>query len=220
MAVRDHLLANEQVVFESRKHWIAPVRDSWTAALLLLAALVVNRISPDDANGIVGSIEWLLGWIVIGLVVVGIAMIAYNIAAWRTAEFAITNQRVAREEGLISRRSSATVLGAITDVQTRIPFLGSRLGYGDVLVMAQSGEAGADKMLSITQPAEFRQQILAQMSQKTSPTAAPSPAPAPASSPTAPDDVATLERLAALRDSGAISAEEYEAKKAEILSRL
>jgi hypothetical protein len=32
--------------------------------------------------------------------------------------------------------------------------------------------------------------------------------------------MATLERLAALRDSGAISAEEYEAKKAEILGRL
>jgi hypothetical protein len=32
--------------------------------------------------------------------------------------------------------------------------------------------------------------------------------------------VATLERLAELRDSGAITAEEYEAKKAEILSRL
>jgi uncharacterized membrane protein YdbT with pleckstrin-like domain len=219
MAVKDHLLANEQVVFESKKHWIAPVRDSWTAVLLLLAALVVNRISPDDANGIVGSIEWLLGWIVIGLVVVGLAMIAYNIVVWRTAEFAITNQRVAREEGLISRRSSATVLSAITDVQTRIPFLGSRLGYGDVLVMAQSGEAGADKMLSITQPEEFRQQVLAQASSRTSPPpAAPAPSPEPAAA--APDDMATLERLAALRDSGAISAEEYEAKKAEILGRL
>jgi hypothetical protein len=32
--------------------------------------------------------------------------------------------------------------------------------------------------------------------------------------------VDTLTRLAELRDSGAITAEEYEAKKAEILSRL
>ena len=35
-----------------------------------------------------------------------------------------------------------------------------------------------------------------------------------------PDDVDTLTRLAELRDSGAITAEEYEAKKAEILARL
>jgi hypothetical protein len=115
-----------------------------------------------------------------------------------------------------------------------VPFLGSKLGYGDLVVIAQSGEAGADRMLTITEPEEFRNQILAQMGTGApaatgAPPAAAAPAapPAPVSSvptaappPSAPDDVATLERLAELRDSGAITAEEYEAKKAEILSRL
>ncbi len=34
------------------------------------------------------------------------------------------------------------------------------------------------------------------------------------------DDAETLKRLAELRDSGAISAEDYEAKKTEILARM
>jgi len=44
-------------------------------------------------------------------------------------------------------------------------------------------------------------------------------APASAAAP-APDDAATLLRLADLRDKGAITPEEYETKKAEILARM
>ncbi len=49
--------------------------------------------------------------------------------------------------------------------------------------------------------------------------AAPEPAPAPAAAPaaTAPDPVAQLTQLAALRDSGALTEEEFEAQKAKIL---
>ena len=43
---------------------------------------------------------------------------------------------------------------------------------------------------------------------------------APAQVRTANDDAETLRRLAELRDSGAISAEDYEAKKTEILARM
>jgi hypothetical protein len=55
---------------------------------------------------------------------------------------------------------------------------------------------------------------------RTGPPVAPPPA-APAAPPMSPDDVTrTLSQLADLRDRGAISAEEYEAKKAALLARL
>jgi membrane protease subunit (stomatin/prohibitin family) len=47
--------------------------------------------------------------------------------------------------------------------------------------------------------------------------AAPEPAPAPAPAAAAPDPVAQLTQLAALRDSGALTEEEFEAQKAKIL---
>jgi uncharacterized membrane protein YdbT with pleckstrin-like domain len=175
----------------------------------------------------VGSVEWILGWVVIGLVVVALAWIAYNVVVWRTAAFAVTSMRVIREEGLVSRRSSATLLRSITDVQMNIPFIGSRLGYGDLAILAQSGQAGADRFQTITDPDAFRLRIMEAK------VAADATAQAPATPPVAsavepptaaatqpPDDVDTLTRLAELRDSGAITAEEYEAKKAEILGRL
>jgi hypothetical protein len=54
------------------------------------------------------------------------------------------------------------------------------------------------------------------------PVEAPAPAPAPAAPASTPADdaTATLERLAALRDRGLITAEEYDAKKRELLERI
>jgi uncharacterized membrane protein YdbT with pleckstrin-like domain len=234
-AIADKMLADETVVAETTKHWIAPVRDSWKPALLLIAALILRVLSPDDATGaITGGLETIIGWIVIGLVVVGIGWIVYNVIVWRTAAFAVTSMRVIREEGLLSKRSSATMLNSVTDVGMKVPFIGSRLGYGDLAIITSSGEMGADRFQSITGPDAFRTKILeAKMAREggaqapvptaSAPAATARAAPAeaaPAAPPATSDDVDTLNRLAELRDSGAISAEEYEAKKAEILSRI
>ena len=56
MSVKDNLIANEEVVFESEKHWVALLRDSIVPVLLLLAAYAVGWLSPDGHNGIVGAV--------------------------------------------------------------------------------------------------------------------------------------------------------------------
>jgi uncharacterized membrane protein YdbT with pleckstrin-like domain len=229
MALKEKLLANEEIRFESKKHWVSPVRDSIVPVLLIIGAYVLG-ILRGDGQGPLSFIGDIIGWIQIGLVVVGAAMIIYNLVAWRSATFAVSNLRVLREEGLISKRSSATLLQSITDVKTKIPFLGSRLRYGDLEILTQGGEKGIDRFSSITKPEEFRDKVLnLKLAGTTAPpvlAAPPTPA-APSAAPetqasTAPeaDDMTTLTRLAELRDSGVISAEEYEAKKAEILSRI
>ena len=175
-----------------------------------------------------GAVGNLLDLVKTGLVIVAVGWIIYNVILWRTAEFAVTNLRVMREEGLISRRSSATLLSSVTDVKTRVPFVGARLGYGDIIIYTQSGGAGVDRFRSITQPAAFRDKIMEKKladagmaSAANAAMAATQPAPAAAAAPApARNDMDTLTQLAALRDSGAISAEEFEAKKAEILARI
>ncbi len=240
MAMKEKMLANEEIVLRSEKHWISPVRDSIVPVLLIIGGIILGNLR-GDGEGPLSFLGDILGWIQIGLIVVGAAMIVYNLVAWRTATFAVSNLRVLREEGLISRRSSATLLQSVTDVKTKIPFLGSRLGFGDLEILTQGGEKGIDRFSTITQPEAFRDKILnlkvagASASPATAAAAAlaapaapaapppaavtPADAPAPATS-AAPDDMAKLTQLAELRDSGVISAEEYEAKKAEILSRI
>ena len=237
MAIADSLIADEAIVFESRKHWMAPVRASLTAVLLILGAWLIRWLSPSG-DGLFGTIGGLLDLIALGLFLTGLGWIIYNIVAWRTAEFAVTNMRVLREEGLASHRSSTTLLSSLSDVTTNVGMLGRRLGYGDITLLTTSGSSGQDRFLSITHPMEFRGAMMEQKLKTPAGPAAAAPsqpvaaavapaaaAVAPAAAPVAPvaspsDDAETLKRLADLRDSGAITAEDYEAKKTEILARM
>ena len=225
MSVDQNLIANETVEFSSKKHWMAPLRDSWLATLFIVGAFLVNWISPDAQTGIAGSVGNLMDLVRTGLFVVAIVMIAYNIIVWRTAEFAVTNLRVIREEGFISKRSSATLITGVSDVQSRVGLLGKSLHYGDLAIFTQSGDAGADRFKTITTPEAFRNAIMtrkmAEPGRESAPVAAPVSAPVaavPAATPA--DPAAALSSLADLRDRGAITPEEYEAKKSELLARM
>ena len=234
MAIADSLIADESIVFESEKHWIAPIRASVVAGLMVLGALFLRAIAPGG-DGFFGWVGGVMDLIAIGLLLAGIAWIAYNIVAWRTAEFAVTNMRILREEGLVRRRNSTTLLSSLSDMRTDVGFLGGRLRYGDIVILTTSGSAGEDKFLCITKPLEFRNAAMEQKmavgrGRAEAAPASPAPAPAPQAAPTpaapapaapsGPDNAATLMRLAELRDSGAITPEEYEAKKTEILARM
>ena len=230
MAVADDLITGETIVFESRKHWMAPIRASLTAILLIIGAAFVRWLSPSG-DGFFGTIGGLLDLLALGLFFVGLGWIVYNVVLWRTAEFAVSNMRVLREEGLVSHRSSTTLLSGLSDVKSNVGFLGGKLGYGDISLLTQSGGAGQDTFLCITKPIEFRNAV---MNQKVAEQTAPAPAAAgaagaarvaaaaPAGPPamTSAEAAAAIASLADLRDRGAITPEEYEAKKAELLSRM
>jgi hypothetical protein len=238
VAIADSLIAGETIVFETKKHWMAPIRASLTAGLLILGAWLIRWLSPSG-EGLFGTIGGILDLIALGLFLTGLGWIIYNIVAWRTAEFAVTNMRILREEGLASHRSSTTLLSSLSDVRTSVGMLGRQLDYGDVSLLTTSGGSGEDRFLTIAHPLDFRGAVMAQKLQgqgggaapESVPSAGASPAvvPAAASVTTAAtpaqvlsvnDDAETLRRLAELRDSGAISAEDYEAKKTEILARM
>jgi membrane protein YdbS with pleckstrin-like domain len=227
----ENLLQDETIVFESKKHWFAPVRASAWAAVMILGAFLIGWISPDSGPGFFGAIGKLLDLLRIGLFLYGIGWIVYNVVAWRTARFAVTSLRVLRDEGLISHRTSTTLLRSITDVKTHTGPIGRVLGFGDLIILTQSGDSGADRLLAITHPLEFRQAIMTrQMGDRGASAAAapgagapiraaPDASAAPATA-TATDAADALARLADLRDRGAITPEEYDAKKAELLARM
>ncbi|TFG68145.1 MAG: hypothetical protein E4H24_04360 [Thermomicrobiales bacterium] len=228
MPITDSLLADEQIVFESQKHWIAPIRASLWAAVMIGGAWLLRVVSPNG-EGIFGSIGSLMDIVSIGLIVGGIGWIVYNIVAWRTAVFAVTSLRVLHEEGLASKRSSTTMLQSLSDVKSRVGFLGGRLGYGDITLLTQSGDAGEDRFLAITDPLGFRNSIMSQKAADrlvdtpaqaavVAAQAAPEVTQAAAASST--DAADALARLADLHDRGAITDAEFEAKKTEILARM
>ncbi len=235
MSVADNLIANEKIDVRSSKAWIAPVRDSVVPLVLGVIAFLVDWLSPNSTTGVAGWIGNVLDLIRLGLVVVAIGWIAYNIVVWRTAEFVVTNLRVIREEGFVSRRSSATLLTSISDVKSRVGLLGKGLHYGDLEIFTQSGGAGVDRFRSIIEPEKFRNAILSRKmadrpgAAEQAQAAASTQAGGRSAAPTAPtaqaasspaDLAALLSSLADLRDKGAITPAEYDAKKADILARM
>lgn len=231
MSVSENLIPNESVVLEVKKHWIAPLRDSLIAIGLVVIAIVLGVIKPGG-EGFLGFIGSVLGFIQGALVIVAGVWVAYNIVVWRTAEFAVTTLRVLRYEGFLQRRTSETLLSAVSDVKLDVGLLGKSLGYGDIKIMTMSGDAGSDLFKSITQATEFRNAMMGQkMAEQTAArapqaaaaaaAAAPAPAPAPtAPAPTAAEHAEAIKKLADLRDQGLLTPEEFEAKKSEILARM
>lgn len=243
MSVTENLISGESMVFESKKHWMAPIRASVVAGLMVIGAWILWLIAPGGGEGLFGTIGGALGSLMniaaVVLLIGGIAWIIYNIVLWRTAEFAVTNMRVLREEGLVSKRTSTTLLSSLSDVRTRIGFLGGRLDYGDIILLTTSGEAGIDRFLTVTKPNGFRNAVMnqkmavggdeGQAPQPVSPAVAPVAAPAVpvAASPadaapamTAAEAADALDRLADLHARGALTDAEFEAKKTELLARM
>ena len=227
-----NLLTGEQIIFETKKHWFAPIRASLIAILILLGAVALRWLAPSG-DGIIGGIGGLMDLISTGLLLVAIAWILYNVAEFLSAHFGVTNMRVLRYEGLIRRRSSETLLAMLTDVRLDEPALGRALGFGNLKILTSSGAAGEDEFMTVAKAKELRTAIQEQKAKMMTGGPAPAPVAAPTASlaatpaaaaapPAAPagDTASSLAALDSLRSQGLITEEEYQAKRSEILGRL
>jgi hypothetical protein len=168
VSVNERLIEGESIVFESKKHWMAPIHGSLVAVLLILGACLVWLIAPGGGEGLLtidGAVGFLMRLVAVGLVTGGVARIVYVVVAWRTARFAVTNMRVLSEDGLASRHSSTTRLSSLSDVNVHVGFVGSRLGYGDITLLTRSSRAGVVRFPTITTPAAFRDAVVHQKMQ-------------------------------------------------------
>ena len=236
-----NLLTGEQILFETKKHWFAPIRTSLIAILLLLGALVLRVVAPGGGPvlGFLGNLMDLLSTV---LLLVGIVWVGYNIVEWLSAHFGVTNMRVLRYEGLLRRSSSETLLKTLTDVRLEEPAIGRMLGFGNLRILTASGRAGEDDWRTVAKAKELRTAIQEQLAAVTGGAAQPEAPPAPASPPppitpapdTAPaaatavptssastdDTAAALAAIDNLRAQNLISEEEYQSKRNEILGRI
>jgi hypothetical protein len=239
MAYLNNLLAaGEQPIRREHQHWFVLAADAryaifaWLGAILLLilsGSVLAN--SPD--------LQRIVGWVVVVLVVGGLLYFGWQALRWMNEEFVVTSRRVLQSEGVINKRVVDSSLEKINDAVLSQSLFGRMFGFGDLDILTAS-ESGISRLRMLRQPDDFKRAMLdakhdlemelSGARPLPSPairaaTPAPAPAPAaparpPASQMSADDVTRTLASLADLRDRGAISADEYEAKKAELLGRL
>jgi Bacterial PH domain/Short C-terminal domain len=242
MAYLDNLLASgEQPIRREHQHWFVLLADArysilaWVVAILLY---IVSGALPD-------VLKPIAGWAILVLVVGGLLYLGWQILRWQNELFIVTSRRVLQAEGVINKRVVDSSLEKINDAILSESIVGRMFGFGDLEILTAS-ESGISLLRMLPHPDAFKRAMMdakhdlemelsgarplpSPAMRAAGPTMNPMPAPSatpPASPPSPPnamssDDVTrTLASLADLRDRGAISPDEFEAKKAELLRRL
>src|SRR5450759_1683908 len=223
------LAANEEILYRGRQHWLAPVSDSLKPFVLVLLGLVL--FFAEMKVGPTGTVS--TAWLAISGIVllVGLVWIGIVFFTWRAQEYLITNRRVIKVEGMLDKKSGDSSLEKINDALLTQGILARILHYGDLEVLTANEEA-IDRYVMLAHVVDFKKAMLNAKNQledgfrqpagatRTVAGASAAPAAPAAGSGNADDVTGTLAKLADLRDKGAITPAEYEAKKAELLGRL
>jgi Bacterial PH domain/Short C-terminal domain len=232
----DSLLAEGEVVaLRTRQHWLAPVVAAAYPIVLIVVSVAIGALSLNmQAGGASGTLRSVMGYAAAAGIIIGVLGVALVVWRWSAQDYIITNHRVLKVEGIFNKHSADSSLEKINDAVLDQSIWGRMFGFGDLDIMTASEET-VDRYKWLNRAPTFKKEMLNQknnlemdMRRMPSPplraSAPVEPAPAPAAPPAAPmsaDQVtATLDRLADLRDRGAVTPEEYEAKKAELLGRL
>jgi len=206
-----------------------------------------SGLGSDSASGAVATI---LGWATAILFFGGLAVAVWTGLRYINQEYVLTNRRVIQVEGVLNRNSTDSSLEKINDAVLTQSVFGRMFDFGDLTVLTASEagidkmhmlrKPIAFKKAMLDAKHEFEVDMERAGWQPGPPIrdAAPAPtsaggtsaagaaaaSPSPSTPPAPrsdPDEVTrTLASLADLRDRGAITPEEYEHKKADLLSRL
>ena len=235
----DRLLADgERVALRGRQHVLATIiegRVPWALFVLSLVLLVLDlQLEPGGARDVFG----LLGLV---LLLISLGWLVYVYLEWYSQDYLVTNRRVIKVEGILGKRSADSSLEKINDAVLQQSVFGRMLGYGDLDIMT-AAEESVDRYRMLSEAQTFKRTMLDQKHRleqeafqipapplRAAPAAPPPPPPpaepapvaAPAPRQMSSDEITSaLGQLADLRDRGAISPEEYEAKKQDLLGRL
>jgi hypothetical protein len=219
----DTLLSDgEEIVLRTRQHWLATVIDGrgpWALLILALIGLVARA-------GMSGNGPLEQGLLIVGLVALAIAllMLVRVYWAWWAQDYIVTNRRVLKVEGIFNKRSADSSLEKINDAVLEQNLVARILGYGDLEILT-AAETSVDLYRMLKAAPTFKKVMLDKKylleSEAGRGPGAPLGGPGAGDRPMSADEVTkALGDLATLRDRGAITAEEFEAKKADLLGRL
>jgi hypothetical protein len=233
------LAQGERVALRGRQHFLATLIEGRMAWAIFIAAVVLLVLDAQLATGIMRD---LFAWIALALLVVGLAWLVQIYLNWYMQDYLVTNRRVLKVEGVLKKRSADSSLEKINDAVLEQSVLGRMLGYGDLDILTANeqsvdryrmlGEAQTFKRTMLDEKHKLEQDVFqipapplraAPAGAPAAPAMDPAPTPPPAPAPrqmTSDEITGALGDLADLRDRGAISPDEYEAKKQELLGRL
>ena len=197
---------HEEIVYDLRPHW-------WTLVSPILAMAVVTVAATAGWVFLPGGSLQRTGRLAIGGVVVLCLLVVVlpRYLRWATTHFVLTTDRLIFRSGVLSKLSREIPLERVNDV-TFSQSLWERIIRAGDLFIESAGERGQSVFQDMPNPEAVQVEIYRQMEangQRMSGVAQ-----------RAPSALDELERLANLRDRGAVTEEEFERKKRDLLDRL
>lgn len=202
------LIDGETVALDLRPHWwffVGPV----AAGIPLMAVLLgVLRLTGDAQT---------VGWYVFGgLSLLWALWLISRLARWATTHFVVTSDRVIFRSGVFAKHGRNIPLERINDIASSQTFFERIIGAGDLLIES-AGERGQQTFTDVGRPDEVQQEIYRRMEANVQRGAPGAREPEEGGATPVTQQIAAL---ADLRDRGAITETEFQAKKAELLGRL
>jgi uncharacterized membrane protein YdbT with pleckstrin-like domain len=216
------LMPDEKMILASNPHWFYFWKQVAAAIGIVGLLLLLWAVDVDWLNTVIG-------WITLVAFIVLVLDIIFEFVQWQTTRFAVTDQRVAYQSGIVRRRGVSIPLNRINNVNFEQSMIARVLNNG-VVTIESAGQTGDSVFENIPDPERVRTTIFAQVEadeQRDSDRDAASLAKAmrehTESAPGAPSPSSVQERLAALDDlkaQGLIDDIEYATKRQQILDEL
>ena len=195
---------NEKVEFVARQHWSILVRSILAEIVITIILLVAVSIAAAYTAGIAALAYVLL--------LIPLALLTRDVLIWWNNQYVVTNRRVIQIHGVFNKNVIDSSLEKVNDVKLEQSFFGRVFDYGDVEILTAS-ELAVNRFTWIEKPVRFKTAMLnakERMGTDEMPRRASSKSDVPA----------MIEELDQLRKQGVLTEQEFQAKKAQLLSRM
>jgi uncharacterized membrane protein YdbT with pleckstrin-like domain len=211
MNVKDHLQPGEEILYEARPSLVPLAPALALVAVLAIAGVLAWRLVAPPGG------HWLALLCAAGAAAAAIAALARYVRLVAN-RYILTNRRILRLTGLVSRSSMDSYLDKINNVEHHQDLWGRLFGYGDVEIDTASG-VGAEVFRRISHPLAWKRAVDAAASAYHNPVN-PAAAPSATAAPAATAGAEKMRQLKQLLDEGLISQAEYDAKRARVLEEI
>lgn len=210
----DAIAPHETIVLNLHPHWWFIVKSGIPLVIGMIVGVWAAVAIDNDFIKIVVAL-----WVVINL-----GWFLVRFVQWISTHFVLTSDRVMSREGVLSKRGIEIPLERINTVFFEQGIFERMLGLGDLEIESASKD-GAQRFEDIRRPSDVQKEIYIQMESndnrkmdRMGHAAQPQQPMAPAAPGSSISD--QINQLASLRDQGHLTEAEFQAKKAELLSRM
>ena len=206
--------AGEEKLYVTCRHFVFLPARILLRALIVIAAVVLGIILKAKIHNHTAGTVILLVLLAIALIF-AIQVVVLTLE-WNNEQYVVTGRRVIQAKGIFAKHMMDSSLNMINDLVLDQSIWGRLLGFGDIQII--TGNDDENLLRGLQDPFAFKRALLAAKEQMAM--AISGHMPGPTNGPVHEDIPALIAQLADLRDRGAISPDEFETKREELLRRL